>query len=465
MGLKTDMSLLAHLFRRAGFGATHDELKSCAAKGYETTVEELLHPESQPPLEEDLLLRLYPGQQGRVGYDRNQTYWAYKMINTRRPLEEKIALFWHGVHCTAHSKVEFGRQMTVTVDLFRRYGLGNFRYLLLEVAKDPGMIFFLDNNLNHKKGINENWGRELLELFSMGVGNYTEDDVKEAARGFTGWTLAPTFPQFPWHRAATWEFLYDTTRHDNAPKAFLGREGKFNGDDIVDIICQQPATARFIARHLYNFFVADEPPVPQWANTPPRDPQAIEVLAQAYFDANYDICAMLRVLFYSDVFKNARFTKVKSPTEVVIGTLRLVKDFTSPSPYLINVARQCEYMGQELYNPPTVEGWHTGQEWIDSGTLVERVNFLSSQLGDTSKEGIREIAQQLSAMGEWLTPEEFVEGCVEQLGGVPLSDETERTLIEFAGRGGSINTRTEEFISGTAAIFAVLASTKEYQLN
>ena len=221
----------------------------------------------------------------------------------------------------------------------------------------------------------------------MGVGNYTEDDVKEASRAFTGWSVGPSFPPYPYGRAASWEFLYDRTDHDSGDKIFLGQGGRLNGEDIMDIICRQPATSRFLARHLYNFFVADEPPVPQWGNTAPRDPQAIDILIGAYFDSEYDIRSMLRVLFNADFFKKASFAKVKSPTEVVVGAARLTKDFTFPSPNLIDLVRQCAYMGQELYDPPSVEGWHTGQEWIDSGTLVERVNFLSSQLGDYTKPG------------------------------------------------------------------------------
>ena len=174
---------------------------------------------------------------------------------------------------------------------------------------------------------------------------------------------------------------------------------------------------------------------------------------------------MLRVLFNSDFFKLARFTKVKSPAEIVIGTVRLAKDFSLPSPHLIDLARQCQYMGQEIYNPPTVEGWHTGQEWIDSGTLVERVNFLSSQLGDITKKGVREIARRPVATDASLSAEELVDGCVAQLGGVPITPETRRTLTEFVGNGDKISTGDADFISKTATVLGVISATKEYQLN
>ena len=462
---KEDIILVGHLLRRAGFGATREELEAYAATGYEGAVEVLLHPEGQPALEEDLLLRLNMGWQNCQAHYLALTYWLYRMINTKRPLEEKIALFWHGILCTGYAKLDQSPQMTATVDTYRRLGLGSFRDLLLATAKDPGMIYYLDNCMSHKGAINENWGRELLELFSMGVGNYTEDDVMEASRAFSGWTNAPTFPEVPWGRSVTWDFFYDPTDHENEEKAFLGQRGRFNGEDIVDIICRQPATARFLARQLYNFFVADEPPVPQWGNTPPLDPLAIDFLVEAYFDSHYDVRSTLRALFSSDFFKKASFQKVKSPTEIVVGTARLAKDLSFPEPRLYDLVKQTMYMGQELHNPPSVEGWHSGQEWIDSGSLVERVNYLSGQLGDGNKPGVREITGRLVAGGKALMPEDLVDGCLEQLGGLSLGDETRRNLIGFASKGGPVDSASGELARRTAGMLGMIVATKEYQLN
>src|SRR4029450_5980235 len=173
--------------------------------------------------------------------------------------------------------------------MFRGCGLGSFRDILLEISRDPSMIFYLDNCMSHKGAINENYGRELLELFSMGVGmdghpNYTEDDVKACARAFTGWTLTTPVPRYPYGRYEA-HFIYNPDDHDDGVKTFLGETGRFNGEDIINIIAKQPATARFVSRHLYNFFVADEPQVPAWGNVPPQDPQAIDALMQAYFDS------------------------------------------------------------------------------------------------------------------------------------------------------------------------------------
>ena len=184
-----DIALMAHLMRRAGFGATYEQLEEYAKKGYEATVEELLNVESQPDLELDIMQRYFIDWKEMIALEVNQAYWTYRMINTRRPLQEKICLFWHGIFCTGNSKCEHGKQVQLQLDLFREKGMGNFPALLLELSKDPSMVYYLDNCMSHKGAINENYGRELLELFSLGVGmdgqpNYTEDDVKACARAF-----------------------------------------------------------------------------------------------------------------------------------------------------------------------------------------------------------------------------------------------------------------------------------------
>ena len=354
--------------------------------------------------------------------------------------------------------------MGETVEMFTRYGMGSFRELLIQLALDPGRVYYLDNNMSHKGAINENWGRELLELFSMGVGNYTEDDIKEASRAFTGWTNGPAIPPFP-YGSRPWSSFYDATDHDDEEKEFLGERGRFNGEDIVDIICCQPATARFVARHLYNFFVADEAPVPQWAHTRPRDPELIQALADAYFEYGYDLRSMLRVLFKSDSFKEARFAKVKSPAEVVVGAMRLIGDYTYPKPGLVDIAMECAYMGQELLNPPTVEGWHTGQEWIDAGTLVERINCVALKVGDITKPGVQKIVDRLRSKGFSLSPQDFVDGCLEQLGFVELGTDSRFALEEQIRGGGQLRTGSENFARRVGDLLQLIVASKEYQLS
>jgi uncharacterized protein (DUF1800 family) len=461
-----EIALMAHLMRRAGFGATIEELEARAAKGYEATVDELLNPQGQPELEKDLMMRYQPQWVSQAGLEGQQEEWTYRMINTKRPLEEKIALFWHQIFVTGHAKCEYPKQQTIEFDMFRRDGLGKFDNLLQGLAKDPAMMFYLDNCMSHKDAINENWGRELLELFSMGVGmdgevNYTEDDVKECARAFTGWTVTNSIPRYPYGKYEA-KFIYDSNDHDFGEKTFLGETGNWNGEDIINIVAKQAGTARFISRHLYNFFVSDEPQVPAWQNTPPGDPATIKALEDEYFRTNYDVRSMLRVLFNSDAFKNSRFTKVKSPTETVVGTMRLVGDFSMPKPGMNAMSLNIRYMGQDLMNPPTVEGWHTGREWIDSGTLVERINFTADAVGNTSHPGIQSIIQRLSAQGSTISAEQLVDGCLDMLGAYELAEVTRNEMLALAKADGELRTGTPEFESRVGQMLQSIVATTEY---
>jgi len=460
------IALMAHLMRRAGFGAPYTELEARAKKGYDATVEELLQPDAQPELDNDIMLRYKTEWVNKNALEGQQEEWVFRMINTKRPLEEKMALFWHGILCTGHAKCENPRQQSLQMDMFRRQGMGSFADLLQELAVDPAMVFYLDNCMSHKGAINENWGRELLELFSMGVGmdghaNYSEDDIKEAARSFTGWTVVNAIPRYPYGRYLS-KFVYDPKDHDSDVKTFLGEKGNWNGEDIIRIVAKQPATARFVARHLYNAFVADEPQVPAWQQTPPQDPEAIKQLEAEYFRSNYDIRSMLRLLFKSDFFKNARFSKVKSPVETVVGTTRLVGDFTFPRPGFNGLCLTIRYMGQDLLNPPTVEGWHTGKEWIDSGTLVERINFTADQMGNVNLPGVRDIIARLRAEGATLSSERLVDGCLELLGGYRLSDETRNELVALTRSGGAIQTGAADFPQRVAQMLQSIVATTEY---
>ena len=431
------LALTAHLLRRAGFGASRDELEAYAARPYEAVVEDLIHPERFPELDEDVLARYYPHL---VNLDNPHTWngrWFYRMVNTQRPLEEKLALFWHHVFATGWTKSEHTPTMVAHVEMLRRHGLGNLRTLLLELSRDPAMIYWLDNCENHAGSINENYGRELLELFSMGIGSYTEDDIKHVARAFTGWTFEQPIPLYPYGHYPS-KFVYRPEDHDDGEKTFLGQTGRFNGEDIIEIIVQQPATARFICRHLYNFFVADEPQVPAWSVTPPQDPAAIELLTRAYFDSDADIRAVLRTLFNADFFKAARFKRVKCPAELIAGTLKLSGDFRTVEPGLGALDSAVTVMGQRLMDPPTVEGWHTGQEWIDGGTLTERVNFAVNLVRDVNKPGPRLIVERLRALGRPLEPAEVVDRCLDLMGPIEVSPQTRAALLEAAASEGPL---------------------------
>ena len=443
--MKSDRSEVAHLMRRAGFGATPEELDSLTEeKTYEELVDDLVNTERFPEVDPSFVERYYGGEPVAVYVGK----WLYKMINTQRPLQEKMAIFLHHIYPVAWGKSEHGPSIFTQIEMFRRVGLTDFKSILLELSKDPAMIFWLDNNENHKDEINENYGRELLELFSMGIGAYTEDDIKSASRAFTGWSFRQPLSLYPTgHHQAVFEYLPED--HDDGEKTFLGNCGNLNGEDIIEIIAKQPATARFISRHLYNFFVEDEAQVPSWSIEPPRNEAAIEQLSRVFLESNGDMKTVLKVLFNADWFKDSQDKKkVKSPAELVAGVLKQTGEFRSPKPGMHDFAGAAAVMGQSLLNPPTVEGWHTGHEWIDSGTLSERINFAAKQFKDPSKPGIQEMLQRAGSLDE--DPAGLVSRCLDLMGGVRVSEETHRSLVGYAkelssiGMASSAETKGEE---------------------
>ena len=462
-----ELALTAHLFRRAGFGATRDELESYVAQGYEATVEQLLHPELAPALDEDVLRRYQIDQNSLMLIESSQAYWMYRIINTHRPLEEKMALFWHGLFATAYGKLNHAKAVVNQTNTFRRHGLGSFAALLLELSRDPAMIFWLDNKDNHKDAPNENFGRELLELFSMGIGNYTEDDVKACARAFTGWTIANADYMsvrasrdsiWPYGRL-DWQFEYLPEDHDDGPKTFLGQTGAFDGEDIIDIICRQPATAWFVAQKLYCFFVSDTP-----------NEASIQVLADEFRGSDGDIRSVMRSLFLSDFFKSdaVRLARVKSPTELVAGTARLTGNHRFPEWSIVNLAMDANFMGQEILNPPTVEGWHAGSEWIDTGNLVERVNSAALEISDVTQPGVRAILEGIRSTGAELSPAQFVDACLEYLGQYEIADKTRQSLVSHAERGGDLvfdrRGAAECSEQRITEMLQLVVATREYQL-
>jgi uncharacterized protein (DUF1800 family) len=451
----TDLELMAHLFRRAGFGARREELEAALAKGYEATVEDLLHPEAQPELDHDLIFRYWIDMKEHRQIDPAQSYWIYRMINTRKPLEEKMAMFWHHLFATGFAKLNHPGVMLKQVAMFREHGLGDLRTLLVELSKDPAMIFWLDNQTNTNDVHNENFGRELLELFALGIGNYSEDDVKNCARAFTGWTLKNPIPGAQPYGRYDWEFEFRPDQHDWGEKTFLGETGNFDGADIVDIIVRQDSAAQFIAKRLHNYVVSDVP-----------DQAAIDILAEAYIGSQYDIRAVMRTLFMSDFFRspNAYYARVKSPVEHVVGVIRLTEDFTYPRWGIRELALECRYMGQDLLNPPSVEGWHTGKEWIDTGILVERVNFAAEQVGDTTRPGIRRMIDRLRDLGE-LSPEAFVDNALDLIGPLDVTERTHDALVAFASHGGPLRLSENDGAGEqrVGELLQLIVATREFQ--
>lgn len=436
-----DYVIKSHLIGRAGFGVSEKILESVDSLSYQDLVESIIGPKLSNHIPDDVLFRdqvdLHSSRSGIPAY------WAYRMLSTDNLFQEKMTLFWHGMFATGNSKLNNLRSVLNQVDMFREYGLGRFDDLLLRLSQDPAMLVWLDNQDNHLGSINENYGREILELFSMGVGNYTEDDIKECARAFTGWTLGnPDYMAlmsqkdsiWPYGRIV-WHHQFDQNDHDDGSKTFLNETGNFDGSDVIEIICRQKATAEFISRHLYNFFVADEVPVPQWNVTGPKDPDAIQILVNAYFEFDHDIKSVIRVLFNSEFFKNSVNKKVKSPAELVIGTLRLSGQYSDEhkiSSSIFSDIAEAGFMGQSLTNPPSVEGWHTGEEWITSGSLVDRINFASKHLGDSGNDGVQLMVDRVIEKSNIGITDlyDLIDICSKEIGLSEVSAETKDAIMD-----------------------------------
>jgi len=476
--MKSEKELIAHLLRRASFGGTLNQIDNYFEIGYEETVKDLLFIKESNGIQDDLLFRYHSDHSAGIGMAGFNANFIYKMTNSNNPLQEKMALFWHRVFATGYAKVTQGRALMDQIEMFRNNAFGDFRNLLVALSKEPSMILWLDNHDNHKDAINENYGRELLELFSMGVGSYSEEDIKSCSKAFTGWTIsnleymtmrANNDSLFPYGRLNL-QFEYKEEDHYTDEIEFLGNIGKFNGKDIIDIICKQNTTAKFISRHLYSYFVSDEPPVSQWPYVPPKDPEAISILSESYFDSGYKISNMLYTLFTSDFFKSEsiRFKKVKSPSELVSGVLKLTGDNKPGVPNIQNYANYPSFMGQNLVNPPSVEGWHEGIEWIDSGALVERVNFASSQFSDFDKPGIVNIVDNINIEAKNINDiDALIDILLKNLGLITLSDSSRNALSDFYFKQLETRFKENDFVFNREMISPMLnmiVATPDFQM-
>ncbi len=308
-------------------------------------------PDGNRPLQPIVNKFFYWLRASRLETDRVAYWWANRMLASEQPLREKAALFWHGHFATNEDKVRDYRKMLIQVETFQRLGLASFRDLLIAIAQDPAMLVFLDAGVNTKDSLNENFAREIMELFTMGVGEYSEEDVREAARAFTGWSVKGL------------EFHIDPETHDAGAKDFLGERGHFDGIEIIDRILARPQTSQFIAAKLYRYFVQDD-----------LSPAAEEQLGQRLRHYNYEIGDFLTELFVSQDFYASAGEHIKSPVELVVSTYKKMGLTQVPGVPDFNVVTGA--LGQRLLHPPTVAGWSQGRSWITPSLLFERGNFV-----------------------------------------------------------------------------------------
>jgi uncharacterized protein (DUF1800 family) len=347
MAFESERARVAHLLRRAGFGSTEAELDEFTALGFMGAIDRLLNYEQVDDSTTDALVASID-----VSSIEGARYaWLMRMLNTRRPLQEKMTLFWHTHFATAASKVRRAAVMLAQIQLFRDNALGNFESLLQQVTRDPAMLQWLDNNQNRKGRPNENYAREVMELFTMGIGNYTDADVKEAARAFTGYTA---------NRAG--QFAFNPDQHDDGDKTFLGVTRNWDADDILSVLVRHPSTARRLTTKLFTYFVYDNP-----------TDETIDRLSNTYINTGFSMREVVRDILSGPEFlsQQAFHGQVKQPVELVIGALKAL-NVQNIGPDLPQMTRR---MGQDLLNPPDVSGWKQGDGWISAATMIERLNF------------------------------------------------------------------------------------------
>lgn len=350
--------LVAHLYRRAGFGAAYSELVAAENRSPAEVVDSLFEAESDDFTREIKTLERQIRSGGNVGSLPN--FWLYRMAKSNSQLLEKTTLFWHGHFATSAEKVDDAGMMLDQNNLLRKNALQNFMPLVLAISKDPAMLTYLDSKENRKTRPNENYSRELMELFCLGLGNYTEDDIKQIARAFTGWEIKND------------KFRFNKHQHDYGTKEFLGSTGEFNGEDAVAIVLKQKSSGEFIAKKLINYFVTDSP----------VDDSIVRPIANLLSESNFDIGITIKTILKSNLFFDSVGKKIRSPIELGVGLLRCIEATGN----FVQLSSKLEELGQRPFFPPNVKGWTGGRSWINSATLLSRVNLVGELLnGEKTK--------------------------------------------------------------------------------
>jgi uncharacterized protein (DUF1800 family) len=396
MQSREEVELVKHLLRRFGLGASEAEVEFYGRGGYEKAVDRLLKsPEHEEPV--TFGIEFLQNNDGNVvgAPQRAQAVWYAEQLVTNRPLVYKMAMFWHDHFATSAQKVSNGPTMLRHLHLLRDQGLGYFGELLMAVSKDPAMLYWLDNIENVKGKANENFAREIMELFTLGVGNYTEKDIQEAARSFTGWTyaqrrgnrLVPTRQQVPGPQT---EFYLDAPKHDDGTKVIFGNSGEWSGEDVVGMLVSNPRTAQYLTEKLLKWFVEPNP-----------SKATIEKFAQIFRKSNLNVKELVKAIMLSDEFKSekVRRTILKNPFDFTIPMAReigmgaaMTRAFEAAGDVSGNgeeterkrrnvvvpgfeIRRATSIMGMDLMFPPDVAGWGYGTEWISTSTMVARMDF------------------------------------------------------------------------------------------
>jgi uncharacterized protein (DUF1800 family) len=347
-----NLQKVGHLYRRAAFGATWNDLQTGLKAGPEQTINDLFSGRGNQESFEKSMRDLVPSIERANAGQQARAWWLYRMLYSPHPLREKLTLFWHNHFATSNAKVNNAGFMLRQYDLMYEHALGNFRPLLHGMSKDSAMVVWLDINGSKKKEPNENYAREIMELFSLGIGNYTEKDIREAARAFTGWEIRGT------------EVVFNKTEFDTGEKSVLGKTGNLTGADIVDVCLEQKACPLFIADKLYRFLISE--------SVPPTK-ELLEPLAEQFRKSNLDFGQLVRTVLKSNLFfsPTAYRMRIKSPVDFALGLVKALEG----QPGTTALAAVLESLGQSVFYPPSVKGWDGGRAWLNGQTLLYRQNL------------------------------------------------------------------------------------------
>ncbi len=465
----------AHLLSRAGFGGTPEDIVAAQKQGLGETVKRLLDlpPEATEIEGPDWTRTIVPrriehrrlfrtsgmpnaeNERFKHIHERNMTelrgWLLQRLLTSGSPLLEKMTLFWHGHFTTSFAKSHDTDRIWLQYLKLRRNALGSFVALAKTISRDAAMLVYLDLQESSKAHPNENWARELMELFTIGIGNYTENDVREAARAFTGYRIRVPDQQFDFVRA----------EHDDGPKTFLGKTGRWNGDDIIDILAQQPACSRFLANKLWKFFAQDKAPS-----------QIVDAVASSIRTHNFEMRPVLREMFTAaDFYSDAAMrTQIKSPIQFVVQTAKVLGAELPPAPLAENAFRQ---MGQIPFAPPNVKGWDGGKAWISTSTLLFRYNFAKYLIeGDAMLPGARKPPQPNAPVREPIAvtklaptelrenPAELVTSLYRRLFGVAPQENQRAVLVQFVEKR-----RPDTSDAVIRELLHLMTSTPEFQLT
>jgi uncharacterized protein (DUF1800 family) len=414
-----DAPRVAHLHRRAGFAPSWAVLERDVQEGPDRAILRLLDGETttsdgRSAAESDALFDGMAAQLApSASLARLQGIWLYRMIFTAHPLRERMTLFWHNHFATSNTKVNDPGLMQRQNDVLRAHALGRFPALLAAMGRDPAMLVWLDSTANRKAHPNENYARELMELFTLGRDHYSERDVQEAARAFTGWFVQGG------------RFREIVAQHDAGAKTVLGHTGTFDGDDIPAILLEQPACAEFLCNKLIRAFITETDPIP---------PGLVGPLAQEFRASGYDIRVPVAMILRSAWFhdRQVRRCRVKSPVEHAVGTIRAL-EILRPTVQADALAEACTRMGQALYAPPSVAGWDGGAAWANSTTMLNRTNLILALLSDQDAGlGRRFDPAALARKHGALTPEQAAGFLIDLLVQDGLDDALRRRVIAAA---------------------------------